>query len=172
MGNIFRPVRLFGLCCYCGVICMVNKILTDEIKQRTLERLNKHVKENYIGRHDVRDVTAKFKGRYLYINWVEGLTDEKIQELIADFKKEVPDEEKVEQLEKILRLQLKNSIRRPSKLCRIRYTGNEKSWDFQIYKYSDNWYDVEGDFSFSGGSVEECFDAAASLYITETFLDD
>ena len=151
---------------------MGKKTITDEIKQKTLERLNKHVKENYIGRHGVRDVIAKFKGRFLYIDWVEGFTDEEIQEEIAAFKKEVQDEEKVEQLEKILQLQLKNSMRRPSKLCRIRYTGNEESWEFQIYKYSDNWYDIEEEFPFSGGSVEECFDAAASLYITETFLDD
>ena len=151
---------------------MGKKTVTDEIKQKTLERLNKHVKENYIGRHSVRDVIAKFKGRFLYIDWVEGFTDEEIQEEIKAFKKEVQDEKKVEQLEKILQLQLKNSMRRPSKLCRIRYTGNEKSWEFQIYKYSDNWYDTIEEFPFSGGSVEECFDAAASLYITETFLDD
>ena len=50
--------------------------------------------------------------------------------------------------------------------------GNEESWEFQIYKYSDNWYDTVEEFPFGGGSVEECFDAAASLYITETFLDD
>lgn len=55
---------------------MGKKIITDEIKQRTLERLDEHVKENYIGRYGVRDVTAKFKGRFLYIDWVEGLTDE------------------------------------------------------------------------------------------------
>jgi len=151
---------------------MGKKTITDEIKQKTLERLNKHVKENYIGRHGVRDVIAKFKGRYLYIDWVEGPTDEEIQEEIAAFKKEVHGEKKVEQLEKILQLQLKNSMRRPSKLCRIRYTGDEEAWEFQIYKYSDNWYDTEWEFPFSGGSVEECFDAAASLYITEAFLND
>ena len=137
-----------------------------------MERLNKHVKKNYIGKHGVRDVIAKFKGRFLYIDWVEGLTDEEIQAEIAAFKEEIQDEEKVEQLEKILQLQLKNSMRRPSKLCRIRYTGGTESWEFQIYKYSDNWYDIEEEFPFSGGSVEKCFDAAASLYITETFLDD
>jgi hypothetical protein len=38
-----------------------------------------------------------------------------------------------------------------------------------MYKYSDMCYDVEGDFMFAGGTIEECFDAAASVYITETF---
>ena len=74
--------------------------VTDEIKQATLERLNKHIKENYIGQHGVRDVTAKFKGRYLYIKWVEGLTDEEIQEEISAFKKEIRDVEK-EELKKV-----------------------------------------------------------------------
>ena len=145
---------------------MGSKAITEEIKQRTLERLDKHVKENYVGKYDVRDVIAKFKGRYLYIDWVEGLTDEELQEELVDFKKEIQDKEKAEQFEKILRLQLKNSMCRPSKLCRIRYTGNVESWEFQIYKYSDNCYDTEGEFPFSSGSVEKCFDAAASLYIT------
>ncbi len=74
-----------------------------------------------MGKHGLRDVTAKFKGRFLYIDWVKGLTDKEFQWEIADFKKEIRDNEKAEQLEKILRLQLKNSMHRPSKLCRIRY---------------------------------------------------
>lgn len=56
-----------------------------------------------------------------------------------------------------------------SHLCRIRYTGEIDSWDMEIYKYSDNCYDQEGEYPGSGGTVEECFDEAAALYITETF---
>lgn len=61
--------------------------------------------------------------------------------------------------------------RRPSPLCRLRYTGDPEYWEFQIYKYSDESYDDEGEFPFPGGTVEECFDAAASLYIAECFPD-
>ncbi|PIV70329.1 MAG: hypothetical protein COS08_00870 [Euryarchaeota archaeon CG01_land_8_20_14_3_00_38_12] len=58
---------------------------------------------------------------------------------------------------------------RSSKLCRLKYAGDINYWDFEIYKYTDEWYDEEGDFPFAGGTVEECFDAAASLYVTHTF---
>jgi hypothetical protein len=60
---------------------------------------------------------------------------------------------------------------RPNKLCRLKYTGHPEKWGFAIYKYSDNCYDDEGDFPFSGGTVEKCFDAAASLYIAECYPD-
>ena len=60
---------------------------------------------------------------------------------------------------------------RPSKLCRLEYTGDPENWSFAIYKYSDECYDNEADFPFGGGTVEECFDAAASLYIAECYPD-
>ena len=97
------------------------------------------------------------------------LTNEETQKLIEAFRDEVDDAEKVEKFEGLIRLQAKRSERKPSKLCRLRYSGDINSWEFEIYKYSDNWYDTEGEFPFAGGTVEECFDAAASLYITQTF---
>ena len=57
---------------------------------------------------------------------------------------------------------------KPSKLCRLRYRGDWDNWELEMYKYSDMCYGVEGDFMFGGGTIEECFDAAASVYITET----
>lgn len=60
---------------------------------------------------------------------------------------------------------------RPIKLCRLRHTDDPEYWEFSIYKYSDEHYDDEGEFPFYGGSVEQCFDAAASLYIVECFPD-
>jgi hypothetical protein len=89
----------------------------------------------------VKHCAGIFKGRYLYIDW----TDE-ASILIANLNKR--------------RLKL-------SKLCRLRYKGDINNWEL-MYKYSDMCYDVEHDFVFSGGTVEECFDAAASVYITET----
>jgi hypothetical protein len=143
--------------------------ISNDIKEEILERLNKHVEEKYIGQYGVKDVIARFKGRYLYIDWIEGLTNEETQELIEAFRGEVDDAEKVEKFESLIHLQVKRSERKPSKLCRLRYTGDINSWDFEIYKYSDNWYDTEGEFPFASGTVEECFDATASLYITQTY---
>lgn len=56
-----------------------------------------------------------------------------------------------------------------SHLCRMKYNGKMDTWDMEIYKYSDECYDEDRDYLSSGGTVEECFDEAARLYITETF---
>jgi len=57
---------------------------------------------------------------------------------------------------------------KPARLCRLRYKGDIKKWELEMYKNSDMCYDVEGDFMFGGGTIEECLDAAASAYIIET----
>jgi hypothetical protein len=59
----------------------------------------------------------------------------------------------------------------PQKLCRLKYTGEPEYWELAVYKYSDLAYDEEGEFPFAGGTVEECFDAAASLYIADCYPD-
>lgn len=145
--------------------------LTDEIKKETTKRLRDHVDKNYIGKYGVEDITTKWKGLYLYIDWIEKSADEEIQSIFSSMKKEKKvNEEELELLNGLLSLMNKDDVKkRTSKLCRIHFTGNPKKWDFELYKYSDNWYDKEGEFPFSSGTIEECFDAAASLYITQTF---
>jgi hypothetical protein len=136
--------------------------LSKDAKNKVLERLRKHVKEKYIGKYGVVDVIGKFKGRYLYIEWVEGFT----KEIIDDIKNAYPKftQSKINKI-----IDLFKGYQRPSKLCRLKYTGDINHWDFEIYKYSDMWYDTDKEFPFGGGTVEECFDAADSLYITHTF---
>lgn len=56
---------------------------------------------------------------------------------------------------------------RSAPLCRLRFQGVEKAWSFEIYKYSDNWYDEEGDFPFSSGTPEQCLAVAADFYLWE-----
>jgi len=114
--------------------------IPDEVKQKVSHRLEKLVKK--YRKHGVADIIGIFKGRYLYIGW----TDEASM-LIASLS-----ERKL----------------KPSKLCRLKYKGDMNNWILEMYKYSDMCYDVEGDFMFSGGTIEECFNAAASIYITET----
>lgn len=145
--------------------------LTEEIKKKTIKRLEDHVSKKYIGNYGVEDIKTKWKGRYLYIDWIEKDSSEELASMISELKKERKvNKEELEFLNGSLRLmKKKDGKKRTSKLCRIHFTGNPKKWDFEIYKYSDNWYDKEGEFPFSSGTVEECFDAAASLYITQTF---
>ncbi|MGC9308788.1 MAG: hypothetical protein ACP5FL_08460 [Thermoplasmatota archaeon] len=64
---------------------------------------------------------------------------------------------------------MENDRKHPDKLCRLKYTGDKDNLELQIYKYSDSCYDTHNEFPFHTGTVEECFDAAASLYITRTF---
>ncbi|HTP28055.1 MAG TPA: hypothetical protein VMK12_20680, partial [Anaeromyxobacteraceae bacterium] len=56
---------------------------------------------------------------------------------------------------------------RSEPLCRLRFQGVGKAWSFEIYKYSDNWYDEERDFPFSSGTPEECLAVAADFYLLE-----
>jgi len=148
---------------------MGRSALTDEIKKETIRKLRQHVKKKYIGKHGVKDIVTKWKGRYLYIDWVEPSADEEIRSMMQSLKKEGEDKGSIDWLEGMLQHMNKNRKEKPSRLCRIHFTGNPEKWDFEIFKYSDNWYDTEGEFPFGLGNVEECFDAAASLYITETF---
>lgn len=145
---------------------MGKKIISDEIKEETLKRLNKHVEEKYIGQYDVKEVIAKFKGRYLYIEWVEGPSESELEALKSQMSSKLSPFDRIllEGIENMMKNQSK-----PSKLCRLKYIGDINHYEFEIFKYSDNWYDTEGEFPFGGGTVEECFDAAASLYITQTF---
>jgi hypothetical protein len=115
--------------------------IPDEVKRKAYHRLKKLVKK--YSKYGVADIIGTFKGRYLYIDWIdEG---------------------------EIYGSSLSKREPKPSKLCRLKYKGNINNWELEMYKYSDMCYDVEHDFVFSGGTVEECFDAAASVYITETF---
>lgn len=120
---------------------MPNKpTIPDEVRQKISRRLEKLVKK--YRKYGVAEIIGTFKGRYLYIDWID-----EAQILSFGLSKRKP---------------------KPSKLCRLRYKGDVDNWELEMYKYSDMCYDVEGDFMFSGGTIEECFDAAASVYITET----
>ncbi len=56
-----------------------------------------------------------------------------------------------------------------TKLCRLKYTGNQKRWLFAFFKYSDEKYEpsyLPGTVSFSG-TPEQCFDCAAGVYLQD-----
>ncbi|MEA3458214.1 MAG: hypothetical protein U9R21_06000, partial [Candidatus Thermoplasmatota archaeon] len=81
---------------------MGRSALTDEIKKETIRRLRQHVKKKYIGKHGVKDIVTKWKGRYLYIDWIEPSADEEIRSMIQSLKKEGNDKESVNWLEGML----------------------------------------------------------------------
>jgi hypothetical protein len=114
--------------------------IPDEVREKASHRLKKLVKK--YRKYGVADIIGIFKGRYLYIDWIDEAG--------------------------IFGFTLSKGTRKPSKLCRLRYKGDINKWKLEMYKYSDMCYDVEGDFMLGGGTIEECFDAAASVYITET----
>jgi len=116
-------------------------IIPDDVRQKASHRLRKLVKK--YRKHGVANIIGTFKGRYLYIDWID-----EAEIYCSSLIKREP---------------------KPSKLCRLKYKGDINNWELEMYKYSDMCYDVEHDFVFSGGTVEECFNAAASVYITETF---
>ena len=114
--------------------------IPDEVRENALRRLKRLVKK--YRRYGVAEIVGIFKGHYLYIDWID-----EASMLIASLSERKP---------------------KPSKLCRLRYKGDINKWELEMYKNSDMCCDVEGDFMFDGGTIEECLDAAASVYITET----
>jgi hypothetical protein len=54
----------------------------------------------------------------------------------------------------------------PVHLCRLEYLGQSKQWGFAFFKYSDEKYETailpSGSFT---GTLEECFDCAAMVYL-------
>ena len=56
----------------------------------------------------------------------------------------------------------------PSPICRLRYTGDMKKWEFEIYKYSSGQYDPD-EWMFPGsecvdGTVEGALKAGMKAY--------
>ena len=57
---------------------------------------------------------------------------------------------------------------RPSPICRLRYTGDVRNWEFAIYKYSSGQYNPN-EWFFPGeecvdGTVEEALKAGMKAY--------
>jgi hypothetical protein len=60
------------------------------------------------------------------------------------------------------------SIRRPERICRLKYNGQIDNWDFAIFKYSDMVYDPD-EWAFPGsnfidGTVEGAMKAGLEAY--------
>lgn len=140
---------------------MKKKVIPDEVRKTVEERLKQYVKEKY-AKYNI-ELILNFKGFYLYVDYYKNDKDN-INDLV-EFDQLAP-----EKKELLLKIISKEQRHRSSHLCRMRYCGDIDSWGTEIYKYSDDCYDQESEYPISSaGTIEECFDNAATLYITETF---
>lgn len=93
------------------------------------------------------EISVRFRGKFAYIDVLEPISE--------SARSYVRDEEKLKITEAI-----------PTKLCRLRYSGDLNRWEFAFYKYSDDRYELcllpSGSFF---GKPEECFDTAAIAYL-------
>ncbi len=104
-----------------------------------MKRLKTHAKNNYEGRRDVTEVRGHFKGNHLFL--------------------EVVKEEKGGLVGRVFKM---GSVRGIGRLARLEYLGPNK-WKFLIYKPDKKLYGPYPDFS--EGTIEECLDAAAAVYL-------
>lgn len=111
-----------------------------ENQQRTLKRLKYHAEQNYIGKRGVQGVRGYFKNQYLFLEAV--IADRGVAGRF--FKKAA----------------LRRGV---GKLARLEYEGPDK-WRFLIYEPDIDKY---GPYpQFQEGTIEECLDVAARVYIT------
>ena len=120
------------------------------VKERTKKRIEAHAEKNYAGKY--LRLKIRFRGQFCYIDaYTEPcVSDEYTPPHFASH------EEYVEHARNI-----------PVHLGRLRYFGDEESWSYAFYKYSDEKYELcimgNGDFY---GTPEEAFDTGA-VYLQE-----
>ena len=119
----------------------------EHIKQRILG----YAEANYSGKYTRLDI--RFRSQFCYI-------DAYVEPYVADnFPPQSFPETREEYVER-----LSNN---PIHLCRLRYFGNEESWSFAFYTYSNEKYEpcILHNGSFYG-TPEEAFEAA-SVYLQD-----
>jgi hypothetical protein len=121
----------------------------DDVKVRTTERIERYAEKHFQGKYSRIDV--RFRGQFCY---VDAYTEPGQHVFVpAGMSRE----EVVERL--------RNT---PTKLCRLRYFGQDDSWSMGFFKYSDEKYELcvfpSGDF---WGPPEEAFEIAAGVYLEE-----
>ena len=97
---------------------------------------------------------------------------QEVAEIVDRFNREVLDERSCMYVPRFkgsyLYLDRDDGAMAPGPICRLRYTGNMKKWDFAIYKYSSGRYDPE-EWFFPGeehvdGTVEGALKAGMKAY--------
>ena len=112
---------------------------SPKIQEGTLQRLKTHAKKKYVGKKGIKEIRGQFKGNHLFLHVVK--------------------EEKGGLIGRVFRM---GTVRGIGRLARLDYMGPNK-WKFLIYKYEKQKYAPYPEFS--EGTVEECLDAAARVYL-------
>ncbi|MCS4542485.1 MAG: hypothetical protein HY929_09300 [Euryarchaeota archaeon] len=119
--------------------------IPEDTRRVLKERIERHAVKKWQGRY--REISLRFRGKFAYIDVFEPLS--------KYTKSYVKDKERLKVIEAT-----------PTKLCRLRYSGDPDKWEFAFYKYSDGCYELcylpSGSFF---GRPEECFDTAAKVYL-------
>ena len=105
----------------------------------TQNRLRAHAKRLYVGLNDVSEIRGRLKGNYLFL---EAIKEESPGIGALLFKRKI--------------------VRGVGKLARLEYLGPNK-WKFLIYDGTARKYVTSHDLR--EGTVEECLDAAAKVYL-------
>ena len=118
-------------------------------QERVKQRILKYAQTHYSGKYTRLDI--RFRSQFCYIDAYTEPT------VAPDFPPPNFPESREEYLER-----LRNT---PIQLCRLRYFGDEESWSFAFYSYSNNKYELS---VFNNGSFygtpEEAFESSA-LYL-------
>lgn len=125
--------------------------IPKRVQERTSQRILKYAEQHYSGKYIRLEI--RFRAQFCYI---DAFTEPHVTD---DFPPPGCPGTHEEHLERI-----RNT---PLHLGRLRYFGNEDSWSYAFYKYSDMKYELcvldSGDFY---GTLEEAFHAGA-VYLQE-----
>lgn len=112
---------------------------SEQDKQLTLSRLQSHARTRYIGKGGVKEIRGRFKSNALFL--------EAVKEARSGF------------VGRMFRI---GSVKGIGKLARLEFQGPNK-WKFFIYSYENQRY--ESYKPLREGTIEECLDAAAEVFL-------
>lgn len=111
---------------------------SPKVQEGTLTRLKAHSKK-YVGKQGVKEIRGRFKGNHLFLQVVKEAKSGLIGRMFG-----------------------MGEVRGVGRLARLEYLGPNK-WKFLIYKHETEKYGPYPEFK--EGSIEECLDAAARVYL-------
>ena len=111
---------------------------SPKVQDGTLQRLKAHAKK-YQGKRGVKEIRGRFKGNHLFLQVVKEAKGGLFGRMFG-----------------------MGEVRGFGRLARLEYLGPNK-WKFLIYKYETEKYAPYRELQ--EGSIEQCLDAAAQVYL-------
>jgi hypothetical protein len=109
-----------------------------KVQEGVLSRLKTHSKK-FVGKRGVKEIRAHFQGNHMFLQVVKEAKGGLIGRLFG-----------------------MGEVRGVGRLARLEYLGPNK-WKFLIYKYDTQKYAPYSDLK--EGTIEECLDAAARVFL-------